>query len=95
MRAQVTSSRTITATQKRASLFLRWDLKGSTGKFRMKAGQTELSGSQLRVLGRIEELKATSPDEQRYLADFLGQRYTEKANAPGVRHRTRNRAFGA
>ena len=95
MRAQVTSGRTITATQRSASLFMRWDLKGSTGRFRFRKWQTQLSGAQMRVLGRIQELKAVSPDEQRYLADFLGQRYAEKANAPGVTHRTRNRAARA
>lgn len=97
MRAQTTSMRTVTATQYRATLKLRWDWptsgpSGSSGRFRLKKGQTQLSSSQKQILARIEELRAVSSDEQTYLANFIRDRYAALANAPGTRYRTRNRA---
>lgn len=97
MRAQTTSMRIVTATQYRATLKLRWDWpksggpSGSSGRFRLKQGQTELSQSQKQILARIEELRAVSSDELQYIAKFIGDRYAAMANAPGTRYRTRNR----
>lgn len=102
MRSQVTSLRTVTATQHRSTLKLRWDWpnrenqpSGSSGRFRLKPGQTQLSQSQKQILARIEELRAISADEIKYLAQFTADRYTAQANAPGTRYRTRNRASSA
>jgi len=91
-RAQVTTQKTITATQKGATLIMRLPLKGGTGSFRLKAGQTSLTRSQKTIVRIIEEIKAITSDERRYLADFIREKYTAKANAPGTKYRTRRRA---
>lgn len=90
-REQVTTQRTITATQRRASLIMRLPLLGGTGRFRLRKGQTDLTRSQKTIAGMIEEIRAITPDERNYLADFIREKYTARANAPGVKYRERNR----
>lgn len=90
-RDTVTRERQITATQQRATLILRLPLAGGTGRFRLRRGQTTLSRAQRTVLQIIHELKAITPDERRHLAHTLRDRYVTRANAPGVRYRTRRR----
>jgi len=90
-RDQVTREKTITATQKGATLIMRLPLKGGTGRFRLQRGQTTLTRSQRTIVRIIGEIKAITPDERRYLADFLENLYTKKANAPGTPYRTRRR----
>lgn len=105
-RASATSQREVTATQNRVTLKLRLDIRGrdaagnqvvisGSGRFRMKPGQMSLSRAQMQILARIEELRAVSADEHAYLAKFLAEKYTARANAPGTRYRTRNRASSA
>lgn len=90
-RSQVTSSRTITATQTKARLIMRLPLLGGTGRFRFQNDQKRLTEQQKQILARIEEVRAIAPDEERYLGEFLIEQYTKRANAPGVQYRTRNR----
>ena len=90
-RSQVTSSRTITATQTRARLIMRLPIEGGTGRFKKLMPDGRLTDQQKQILARIEEIRAIAPDEERYLGQFLIEQYTKRANAPGVQYRVRNR----
>lgn len=90
-RSQVTSSRTITATQTRARLVMRLPLAGGTGRFKFQNAQGRLTDQQKQILARIEEVRAIAPDEERYLGEFLIKQYTDRANSPGVQFRVRDR----
>lgn len=88
-RQKVTTERQITATQKGARLILRLAFEGGSGRLRLRGQQTKLSTAQQQILYRIAELQAIAPDESKYLADFLQEKYLAQANAPGVRYRVR------
>lgn len=90
-RATVMNQYEITATSKGGRLIMRLPFRGGTGRLRLWFGQTELSEQQQQVIRRIEEIRAIAPDESRYNAEFLNQRYAALASAPGVPHRVRNR----
>lgn len=91
-RSQVTSSRTITATQTRARLIMRIPIEGGTGRFKKLMPDGRLTDQQKQILARIEEIRAIAPDEERYLGQYLIEQYTKRANAPGVQYRVRNRS---
>lgn len=79
----------ITATPKGSTLHLRLALKGASGRFRFKAGQTHLTQQQREVVERIAELQTIAPDEQRTINALIQNVYNAQANAPGVPYRKR------
>lgn len=87
---EVTQRYRVTKTQYKSTLIMRLPFKGGTGRLRLRPGQTKLTTQQEQILHRIAELSVITSDEQKYLADFLGAKYTELVNRPGVRRRVKN-----
>lgn len=74
----------VTSTRKNARLIMRLPFKGGTGRVRLRPGQAKLKSSQEQVLARITELEAVAPDESRYLAKFIEERYAMRARLPST-----------
>jgi hypothetical protein len=89
LRRSILQFRTIAATSKRSRLIMRLPFKGGTGRLRLIGGS--LSEQQRQILHRFAELESVAPDESQFLAKTILEKYTARANAPGVQHRTRNR----